>query len=402
MKKRVLIFSLAWFPFESGAENAPRIVADRLSDEYEFDVIAYRFKRNWLIVEKVGNATVYRVGRPVPHKTALCGTGSSVGVYFWRWNERFAKYGYIFWGFIKAVQLHSKNPYDLTWSIMAGYTGGIAYWFKVFNPKVPLLLTLQEGDPFEHIMRRAGITKYWFRDLFNKVDAVHAISNYLADFSKQMGFRGTPVVVPNGVDVEKFSNPLGSLAYKWMLRDKKQIILINTSRLVHKNAHDIIIRALKLLPENVVYKNVAQHGDLQDELLELARKEGVSHRVFLLPGLPHDKIAEWLHTGDILVRPSRTEGLGTSFIEAMAAGLPIVATPVGGIPDFLINEVTGLFAEVDNPESVAECIKRLINDSNLREKIIKNAEELAKKEYDWKVVASKLKKVIDDTIPKTV
>jgi len=195
--------------------------------------------------------------------------------------------------------------------------------------------------------------------------------------------------------------------------------------LVHKNAHDVVIKALKYLPENVVYKNVAQQGDLLNELQELAKAEGVAHRVFLLPGLPLEKIPEWLHTGDILVRPSRSEGLGTSFLEAMAAGLPVVATPVGGIPDFLIDPAqvtsskqqesgvsdqslvdsstnyklktknshgpTGLFAKVDDPKSVADCVKRLMEDDELRRTIIKNAESLIEEKYTWDVVARQMR-----------
>lgn len=366
-KKKILVFSLAWYPFESGGEMAPRMVAEHLSDEYEFDIITYRFKSEWLSAEKVGGVTVYRVGGPT-------------------------KYGYIVRAFFMACVFNRKNRYDAIWSIMAGYSGGAAYWFKRFHPKIPLLLTLQEGDPIEHIMRRVGVARPWFLDLFKRADAVQAISNYLASLAKQLGFLGTPVVVPNGVDIEKFidSNPP-----KQFPRNGKEIVLINTSRLVYKNAHDIVIRALRYLPGNVVYKNVAQQGDLGEELLALAKKEGVSDRVFLLPGLPMSRIPEWLHAGDILVRPSRSEGLGSSFLEAMAAGLPIVATPVGGIPDFLKDRVTGFFCRVDDPESLSEQIKFIINPNNkiFVDKIVNSALSLVKEKYSWQTVAEDMRKI---------
>ncbi len=365
--KKILIFSLAWYPFESGGEAAPRIIADHLSDEYDFDVVTYRFKSEWLPVEKVGSATVYRVGGPT-------------------------KYGYIIRAFFKACALHRKNKYNAIWSVMAGYSGGVAYWFKRFHPKIPLLLTLQEGDPVEHILRRVGIFRPWFLDLFKRAYAVQAISNYLALLAKDLGFPGVPAIVPNGVDIEKFTNPNPPMQFP---RNGKEIVLINTSRLVHKNAHDVIIRALKYLPENVIYKNVAQQGDLGEELLALAKKEGVSHRVFLLPGLSLSQIPAWLWEGDIFVRPSRSEGLGSSFLEAMVARLPVVATPVGGIPDFLKERMTGFFCKVDDPESLSEQIKFIIDPNNRPSvsRIIDSAFSMVKEQYSWQTVVDSMSKI---------
>ncbi len=392
MKKRVLILSLAWFPFESGGENAPRNIADRLSDEYEFDVITYRFNKAWPTQEPFSTSYLHTEGSPLENGFVYRVGGVN-------------KYDWMFRAFVKACALHWRRPYAGVWSIMAAYSGGVAYWFKRFHPRVPLLLTLQEGDPLEHIMQRVGITRPWFRDLFRRVDAVQAISNYLANLAKELGFPGTPVVIPNGVDTEKFHEVNKGLTYDKgetfvgaspFSKNGKEVVLINNSRLVYKNAHDIVIRALKYLPEHVVYKNVAQQGDLGQELLSLAEKEGVAHRVFLFPGVPHEKIPEWFRTGDIFVRPSRSEGLGTSFLEAMAAGLPIVTTPVGGIPDFLTDGVTGLFSEVDNPESVARAVQRLMNDVVLRDAIRAQALVLSCERYSWESVTRAMRTLFHD------
>ncbi|MBX4206384.1 glycosyltransferase family 4 protein [Candidatus Parcubacteria bacterium] len=98
-----------------------------------------------------------------------------------------------------------------------------------------------------------------------------------------------------------------------------------------------------------------------------------------------------LREADIFVRPSLSEGQGISFIEAMAAGLPVVATPVGGITDFLKDGGTGLFAKPGDPASIAEAVKRLIGDSALREKVRKNALELVREKYDWSLIAGEMR-----------
>ena len=98
---------------------------------------------------------------------------------------------------------------------------------------------------------------------------------------------------------------------------------------------------------------------------------------------------------DLFVRASRSEGLGSAFIEAMAAGLPIIGTPVGGIPDFLKNEETGLFCEVGDPKDLAEKIILLFNNRQLREKLIKNGLELVRAKYDWDKIAEKFREIYE-------
>ena len=80
----------------------------------------------------------------------------------------------------------------------------------------------------------------------------------------------------------------------------------------------------------------------------------------------------------------------------MAVGVPVIATPVGGIPDFLIDGETGLFCEVNNPKSIAEKVKILMESSELREKIVKNARQMIKEKYNWEIIAEKMKNIFNN------
>ena len=111
----------------------------------------------------------------------------------------------------------------------------------------------------------------------------------------------------------------------------------------------------------------------------------------------YSEIPRYLKTADLFVRSSRSEGLGNAFIEAMAAGLPIIGTPVGGIPDFLKDGETGLFCEVDNPKNLAEKIMLLLNNGELREKLIKNGLELVREKYDWNNIIKKFREIYETT-----
>src|SRR6185437_3550244 len=190
--KRILIFSLAYYPrFVGGAEVALKEITDRLGSEYEFDMITLR--KHAPAFARIGNVTVYRVGMP------WRGTRTKSSTFF-----PLSKTLFPFFAFYKALRLHKTRKYDLIWSMMAAYAGFAALFFKLCHPRVPYLLTLQEGDPISHIKRRALPVYPFFKMIFTRADRIQAISNYLDRFGRSMGFKGPIDVVPNGVDLSRF------------------------------------------------------------------------------------------------------------------------------------------------------------------------------------------------------
>jgi glycosyltransferase involved in cell wall biosynthesis len=179
-----------------------------------------------------------------------------------------------------------------------------------------------------------------------------------------------------------------------------ELFLVTTSRLVEKNGIADVISALTLLPENVRFI-VCGEGPLLNELQQQAKDLGVRERVVFLGNMSREALPAYLHASDIFIRPSLSEGLGSSFLEAMAAGLPVIATPVGGIPDFLFDvdeykeKATGVFCEVQNPESIAFAVKRLIQDVGIRERIAQNGKKLVIEKYDWDMVARSMKETLE-------
>jgi len=365
-KKRILIFSTAYFPLVGGAEVAVKEITDRITD-IDFDMVTLRFDSNHLSTEKLGNITVYRINS--------------------------SKVLFPFRAFMLARKLHKKNKYDAVWAIMAAYAGFAALFFKMRFPNVKYVLTLQEGDPIDYIKRRAFFVYPIFKKIFLKADIIQVISNYLGDFARSMGYKGRVEVIPNGVDIQKFE----SGQYSVLAKDR--IILITTSRLVEKNGVGDIIDALKYLPENVEL-HILGVGPLESELKLKAKKLKSSEaRIKFLGLIPPEKIPDYLHQADIFIRPSLSEGMGNSFIEAMAAGLPVIATPVGGIVDFLKDPstssgqvATGLFCEVKNPKSIAEQVKRLMDNPELKSKLIETASRMVKEKYEWNLIADQMKK----------
>jgi glycosyltransferase involved in cell wall biosynthesis len=381
MQKRILIFSLAYYPdLVGGAEVAVKEITDRLGGDFEFDMVTLRASGKKF--ERLGNVNIYRVG---------LGNGNSGKVSF------LSKYLYIFLAFFKAVSLHRKKKYDLTWSIMANYAGFSALFFKIFFKEVPFVLTLQEGDPFLHIKKRVGLLWPLFKKIFTHADRVQAISNYLACWAIDMGFKQKPVVVPNGVDIAHFTATIESETLSCLEeqieKGRDDVLLVTTSRLVKKNGIEDILKAMTYLSEDVKFLILGTGPD-ENKLRGLAEELNMATRVKFLGYVPHAEMLKYLKISDIFVRPSLSEGLGNSFLEAMCAGLPIVATLVGGIPDFLIHKKTGIAAKVSDPADLAEKIQMLINEKELREEIIKNGKELVVQDYDWDKLAERMKREV--------
>ena len=361
---KIIIFSTAYLPFTGGAEIAVKEITDRINN-VQFDIVTARLDGKLPKFEKIGNVNVYRIGFGV---------------------SMLDKYLLPFLGFLKAYNLHKKNHYRVLWSIMASYAGFGALFFKIFQPKVPFVLTLQEGDSEMHILKRVGIFYPLWKKIFKKADYVQAISDYLADFARRHGAVCPIEVVPNGVDINKFRNQKSEIK-------SKEKIIITVSRLVKKNAVKDIVEAMKYLPENIklfILGDGSEEKNLKSQISNLK----INHRVFMFGMVSHEELPEYLAGADIFIRPSLSEGMGNSFIEAMAAGLPVIGTPVGGIVDFLKDGETGLFCRVRDPKSIAEKAKILLADDQLRRKIVSNAQRLVLEKYDWDKISGQMNRLL--------
>ncbi|MBU2472667.1 glycosyltransferase family 4 protein [Patescibacteria group bacterium] len=375
--KKVLIFSTAYFPLVGGAEVAVEEIIDRIKG-FEFDMITAKIESGLADQEKIGNVNVYRVG----------------------FGSNLDKYLLPFLGLKKAISLNKKRDYKLTWSIMASFGGFLGLRFKKKYSNIPWLLTLQEGDPLEEIEKKVGIFGFWFKQIFKQADYIQTISSFLLDWAKEMGAKCPIEVVPNGVDIEKFrradDQTINKLKEELGIKDEK--IILTVSRLVKKNGIDDLIKAGQYLkfPFKIL---IAGSGEQERELKDLVKKLDLENKITFLGHIDYNNLPKYYSAADIFVRASRSEGLGNVFLETMASGLPIIGTPVGGIPDFLEDpstnsgQATGLFCKVNDPQSIAEKIKEVLENDELRKTLVDNGLNLVRDKYTWDIVAQKMERI---------
>ncbi len=403
-KKKVLIFSVAYYPrFVGGAEVAVKDITDRLeSDDFEFHLLTLCLDKKLPRYEKIGNVNVYRLG----FVGNLRESADSL-----KFPLHLNKYLYPFLSAWFGYKLSRRIKFDFTWAIMANYSGFGALFFKWLKPKIPMLLTLQEGDPIEYITKESlrvrigkieisvrGLMYPIFKKIFEKADFLQAISTYLAKFGKSMGFRGEPVVVPNGVDVSLFTKEMESEKRQKIRKEfglgEADVALVTTSRLVIKNGVGDVIQALTLLPQNIKFV-VFGEGYLESNLKNQVSNLKIEDRVIFKGYVDHKEMPEYLKACDIFIRPSLSEGFGNSFIEAMAARVPVIATLEGGIADFLVDNITGYVCQKENPESIRSAVLRIQNDPN-RQAVIDNAYKMAVEKYDWSLVARQMQQIFEN------
>ncbi len=385
ISKRILIFSTAYLPYIGGAEVAIKEITDRMPD-CEFDLITAKMRGDLARTEIVGTVNVHRVGVGIPFLDKLVMP---------------------FLGVFKVWKLQRKYRYDGFWCMMVTFASGSAYIVNVFRAlfgmkQIPIVLTLQEGDSEEHLKKRwGGLINLSWQSALPRTTVLTTISTYLSERAKKVGYKGKSVIIPNGVNFELFNTPVSTEA---LMRAKEKMgkkdgetMLITTSRLVKKNAVADIIKSLKLLPESVKL-SILGVGSLESNLKFLTRKLKLEDRIKFIGFVDHKSAPAYLQASDVFIRPSLSEGMGNSFIEAMAAKLPVIATPVGGIIDFLKDEETGLFCKVNNPESIAEQVKRLMNDKNLVQNLNTNAQKMIKEKYDWNLIAERMKNEVFETL----
>lgn len=375
---RILIFSITYFPFVGGAEVAVHEITNRLNEKkFEFDLITAKLDKDLPSFEKIGNVNVYRIG----HGWIL------------------DKYFFPFSAYSKALRLHKQNNYDIVQAIMANYAGLAALFFKLKNRKIKYLLTMQSGDSDFFIWLRTWFWYPLYRMVYTKADYIQPISHWLERRARKYGYKGNVEIIANGVDLNKFKIKGSKFEIRKELgfaeNDK---LIITVSRLVKKNGVEDLIKAMVILKSSESnYQSlkllISGTGELERRLKKLASNLGVNDNVIFLGHVGHETLPKYLWASDIFCRPSLTEGFGNVFVESMAASLPIIATPVGGIVDFLEDKKTGVACKVKNPTSIAEAIGKLLSNKELYDKIVTNGQKLVEENYGWDRITVRMENI---------
>jgi D-inositol-3-phosphate glycosyltransferase len=198
-------------------------------------------------------------------------------------------------------------------------------------------------------------------------------------------------VIPLGVDLDRFRPTAKREARKALGLDDERIILF-VGRIEPLKGLDILINAAALLESDVECCVLVVGGDESSEakvqeLQDMARDRGIGHRVAFAGAVDHDQLPLYYNAADVCVVPSHYESFGLVAIEAMASGVPVVASRVGGLTGTVKDGETGYLIPWLCPEPFAERIELLLENEPLRQSLGVAARD-AMDRYRWESVAS--------------
>jgi glycosyltransferase involved in cell wall biosynthesis len=195
------------------------------------------------------------------------------------------------------------------------------------------------------------------------------------------------VLIRHGVDVRKFARRNG--------KQGSGLMILSVERLSPEKAHVNLVKACRILrDEEVDFKcTIVGDGPLLNVIGSLIKEMRLEDFVRLAGGVFQESIRTFYEEADVLVVPSIKENLPNVVLEGMAMGLAVVATRIGGIPEAIRHNETGLLIEPGNVEAIVEAIKKLSGDHGFRKRLGDNAGSFVREYFDSEKSLSKIESI---------
>ena len=207
-------------------------------------------------------------------------------------------------------------------------------------------------------------------------------------------------IIPLGVDIARFTNlhRIGAGG------DNVRFCYINP--ITHRYGADRVIEAFSRISNRLTNTSVVFIGTGDDEYIDLLRmrvkEAGMSKRIHFTTELTESEYDALLEKCDVLVQPTRRDMFDAVVLEALAAGLPVISTRIGGIRDIVIDGITGYTTPPGDVEALAKAMTQIVENRNLRQQMGNNARELISKLYGFKMHAERMEALYRELVKEIV
>jgi glycosyltransferase involved in cell wall biosynthesis len=363
---RILILNSEYPPIGGGAGNASAHIAAQLEKMgHLITVVTSRFG-GLPHQEQNGGVTIHRVpslrrrqDRSNPLEQALFILSASV--------------------WILSLIPHFKPNATLAFF---GVPSGAVAWLakKIYN--IPYIVSLRGGDvpgfrPYDFDVYHKMIAPF-LRVIWRNAGAVVANSKGLRTLATAFDSRIEIPIIPNGIDLQSYKTPD---------RDWSFPRLLSVGRIVHQKGLDLAIRALGGLKEFDWEWRIAGDGPQQAALQSLVKELGIGDRIIFLGWQSREQLTECYRRANIFLFPSRHEGMPNAMLEAMASGLPVIASCIAGNEELVVDDKTGLLVPSEDIERLQTALKKLLSDPALREHMGEAARRHVEDNYSWETTA---------------
>lgn len=246
-----------------------------------------------------------------------------------------------------------------------------------------LVLSFHGSDLFAGITLTGFRARLWLM-LLSAADDITCVSNYLATalINQIPSARPKVHVIHNGVDFDTFSSP----ACQCGRLECKSETIISIASFDYVKGVDVLLRAIAMVAAkrpDIKVLLVGESGTEDERLVLLASELHISGKVEWCRTVHHDEIPRLLGKADVFVLPSRNEGLPLALLEAGSRGLPCIATRVGGTPEIITNEETGLLVPPEDPNALATAILMMLADRNWASRLGLRLQAKVRDQFTW-------------------
>lgn len=290
---------------------------------------------------------------------------------------------------IDAFKFLKRIKPDIIHSHSADMGFFVSFAAKIYN--IPILNTchgISFADRRINFIKRVAEKFFLKNACFKKIVAVDL--NGLQTLTKAC--LKNSVYIPNGVYLNKFT--------EISKRKNKKFKFLFVGRLEEQKGIIYLLLAASLLKGRNFEVNIVGDGSQTGYLNNAAKELGLSHSVNFLGELGEQKLQDEYIYSDAFVLPSIWEGVPLSILEAMAAGLPVIATDVGGITTICTNRVTGLIVKPKDPNALAQAMLEIMENKKLREKLAQGGRDLASR-FTWENTATEYGKIYAEIVQQT-
>lgn len=259
--------------------------------------------------------------------------------------------------------------------------------------KKPYLVTGHGGDVGElntslfHVLKKRCL---------KRASAVTVVSKHLQSILQEKYDCNETEIIPMGCNTSYFTPSNRSENY--FSQGTRKVVLF-VGRLAEKKGVPYLIQAMQSVDALLV---IAGSGPLEKQCRELTASLHLEDKITFLGPKPHTELRNIYASADIFAAPSITakngdvEGFGLVILEAMASGLPVIASNSGGITDIIRHEENGLLTEEKNASQIAEAVNRLLSDPELAKRLSKASLQTAA-QFDYSVIAGKYHAIMENS-----
>lgn len=258
----------------------------------------------------------------------------------------------------------------------------------------PLILTVHGHDAYSTPFKDEW--KAVARYVFNEADKIITVCEFNANKLKSFGVDVKKItIIPNGYDENIFFHiPQEKARVKLGLPHNKTILLTVAS-LVPAKGYSYLIDAMSIIKKKRmdILLIILGAGPLLDSLEKKVQSLGLTNQILFIGAKNHNDVPIWMNASDLFVLPSIEEGFPTVIPEAMACGIPVIGTKVGGIPEILSNRNLGKLVNPADHIDLAESILSLIEEKRDSQTIINYA-----RKYSWNIISKEILKVYSEVL----